>query len=157
VKPYIPYDIVHSDIHLSMAPMNEQGEVIASSLRVPSWIYEADIPLRPIRFSESAIQKLTDFEVNQQFIHCNDSQQAMELIQQVTLCSPLAPFTCTQVLRQDIRSHHQGRSSLENRSSTLYECRLDSFLIQFRTFEDHIFVEEIAEPSSVSRSSISQI
>jgi hypothetical protein len=75
-----------------MAPMNEQGEVIASPLRVPSWIYEADIPLRPVRFSDHAHQMLKDFEINQLFKHCNDSQQATQLIQQVisfpTLMSP---------------------------------------------------------------------
>jgi hypothetical protein len=113
-----------------MAPIDENGDVISSPpLRVPSWIYESDIPLRTVKFSEKALEVLKRMEAREQYRHCATSHQAMQLIQ--------------QVLRQDIRSHHQGRSSQEDRSETLYECRLDSFVIQFRTHDEYILVEDV--------------
>lgn len=114
-----------------MAPIDENGIVISPSpLRVPSWIYESDIPLRTVKFSEKALETLHSLEIDGEYRHCATSHQAMQLIQ--------------QVLRQDIRSHHQGRSSSsEDRSETLYECRLDSFVIQFRTHDEYILVEDV--------------
>jgi hypothetical protein len=113
-----------------MAPIDENGNVISPPpLRVPAWIYESDIPLRTVKFSQNALETLDKFEINDQYRHCSTSHHAMQLIQ--------------QVLRQDIRSHHQGRSSQEDRSETLYECRLDSFVIQFRTHEEYILVEDV--------------
>lgn len=137
-----------------MAPIDDNGEVIPlTSLRVPSWIYESDIPLREVNFTEQSLQALEELEISQQFKYCHNKQHAIQLIK--------------QVLRQDIRSHHQGRSSTttsltddnshnnnnssnsnrsvkdQDKSTILYECHLDSFTIQFYTYQDYILVENI--------------
>ena len=136
VKPYIPYDIIPSSYNISMAPVDDNNQPIPlTSLLVPSWIYESDIPLRQVNFTENSLHILSQFEELNQFKYCQNKQHAMQLIK--------------QVLRQDIRSGHQGRSttltslSPENSETLLYECHLDSFTIQFCTFQDYILVENI--------------
>jgi tRNA-Thr(GGU) m(6)t(6)A37 methyltransferase TsaA len=68
VKPYIPYDIIPSTIDLPMlkwaedASQNSKAEStspgrtcdsVVRSLSVPGWIFEADIPLRRVKFETS--------------------------------------------------------------------------------------------------------
>lgn len=156
VKPYIPYDIVPHDrerrIEMAALALDEVGRPLqATQLRVPVWIYEADVPLRPVQFSEGARQALSLLQDRGGFRLCAGRADAARLV--------------TEVLRQDIRSCHQGRGgggedaagrtdsaggSSSNSSNSgsggqgLYECKLDSFLVKFRTLETCISVEEIS-------------
>jgi hypothetical protein len=54
VKPYIPYDCIPSDLPLEMAPSDR----FSTKLRVPTWIYKADIDLKPVVFSDGAAKAM---------------------------------------------------------------------------------------------------
>lgn len=67
-----------------MAAVDEDGhELQPTPLRVPSWIYEADIPLRDVRFSPVAVSSLEDLECGGTMRHCVNAQHAEHLIRQV--------------------------------------------------------------------------
>lgn len=84
MKPYSPHDIVHSDLHLEMAAVDEDGQpLLPTPLKVPAWIYEADIPLREVRFSVSAMATLKSLGEGKEFRFCRDTAQALQLIRQV--------------------------------------------------------------------------
>ena len=89
----------------------------ATSLRVPDWIRESDIPLRTVQFSERAVEGLNSLvcgEVGDGYglRFCKDAAHARELI--------------TQVLRQDVRGVKQGRNggagAGDSRYAFLYSC-----------------------------------
>lgn len=138
VKPYIPYDLVLSQIALPMA-VDSTGIPLQSrsrELSVPSWIFEADIVMRNVCFAPSALDRLSELidgdERERGF--CNTAAQAKELIE--------------QVLRQDVRGVHQGRgfhADIEEngKHTPSYMCRLDGLSIRFVTTERSIRVEEI--------------
>jgi hypothetical protein len=84
VKPYSPHDIVHSDLHLEMAAVDENGQPLQPTpLKVPAWIYEADIPMREVRFSGAAMTALECLGDGKEFKFCKDTTQALQLIRQV--------------------------------------------------------------------------
>ena len=123
IKPYIPYDIIPSEIPLPMI-LNEHGDtLLVTKLTVPSWIYEADIIMKRVAFNEVALSGLQEIYATSGFRLCYSIDEAKELI--------------IQVLRQDIRGVHQGRgidsNNDSNTSSTSnsYMCRLDTFEIEF--------------------------
>ena len=138
VKPYVPYDIVPHDKVIEMAVVDECTglPLRPASLKVPSWVHEADVPLRQVQFSEAAQRALSRMQEGQHFRHCTGSSDATSLIR--------------EVLRQDIRSSHQGRGAeggsdrAKKEEEVLYECKLDAFVVKFRTFPKHIIVEEIS-------------
>jgi hypothetical protein len=136
VKPYIPYDIVPHDKDklIEMAAVDEcTGRPLQlSSLSVPAWIYEADVPLRLVEFSECAQLTLSLMQDSQKYHHCTGKEDAMRLIK--------------EVLRQDIRSTHQGRGRDCDvaQEGVIYECKLDAFMVKFRTLQEYISVEEIS-------------
>ena len=158
IKPYIPYDIIPSTLPIPMAS-DEVGNPLSNKfLEVPSWIYEYDIPSRKIVYSTDALKEL-EFLMNVQkkcpkksfySIVYSDVEDTMRLI--------------TQVLRQDIRSVHQGRKSadstnrvaspkedtnevIETNSLTNlvppYEVNIGKLHIVFYTYESHILVKSI--------------
>lgn len=135
VKPYIPYDIVPHDELIEMAAVDEDTgmPLPLSTLRVPAWIYEADVPLRPVQFSEKADVAFTQLHENKKFQHCRDKADAMRLVR--------------EVLRQDIRSSkHRDRDerAAKEDGTVVYECKLDVFTVRFRTLETCISVEEVS-------------
>jgi hypothetical protein len=127
IKPYIPYDIIPSDIPLPMI-LNEHGDtLLETKLTVPTWIYEADIMMKRVTFNEVALSALQEIYDSSGFRLCYTIDEAKELI--------------IQVLRQDIRGVHQGRgidgnssndnNTTTNTSGSSYMCRLDTFEIEF--------------------------
>ena len=134
VKPYIPYDIVPHDKVIEMAAVDECTglPLQVASLSVPSWIYEADVPLRRVDFSSCAQQTLALMQDSRKYRHCTGKEDAMRLIR--------------EVLRQDIRSTHQGRGGdwQAAEEEVLYECKLDAFMVKFKTLEKYISVEEVS-------------
>ena len=116
VKPYIPYDSIpvllpnnnnnsnnnnnnnnHGSYNNDNHGSYNNDNVATNYLRVPEWIYESPVEQLPVRFTAAVDDELTRMELDHEFNLCNDKTHAMELIQ--------------QVLRQDIRSNHQGRGS----------------------------------------------
>lgn len=97
VKPYIPYDIVPSNLPLPM--MYGEGEGTSTEghaatannsngvryLSVPSWIYEADVPLRKVIFSEQSVSALKGMEEEKLLHHCASAENAQILIEEVCL------------------------------------------------------------------------
>ena len=169
IKPYIPYDSIRC-LHVP----NTYAEGSSSSasylnqvLKVPDWIYESPVELLSVEFSDEATEELSRMEVDHEFMLCSDAQNARDLI--------------TQVLRQDIRSRHQGRiqrtargthnddttttnssnSSSSNSSSSdvvnsqppsVYTCRLDNMLISFCTCDANHSMRTLHSTSSSSSS-----
>lgn len=159
IKPYIPYDVVPSSYPLPMAVMMdgtvfagagiEEQSAAATQLRVPSWVVEADIPVRPVSFLPSAMKKLDEYATQKMMRHCKDTDAAVQLI--------------TQVLRQDIRgiksrSEDREKGSKDSgdareapsnsrdiceKGAALYSCQLDSIIIQFSTTSAEIAVENV--------------
>lgn len=148
VKPYTPHDIVPHDRRIEMAALDgDTGLPLAPSpLRVPAWIYEADVPLRAVRFSEAALGALSLLQDSQRFLHCTGKEDAMRLVR--------------EVLRQDIRGlslrgrgEDEGEAGGEQRGGgavgeaaaavALYECKLDAFTVKFRTLRESILVEAV--------------
>jgi hypothetical protein len=144
VKPYIPYDIVNlpDNERIEMAVVDEETGLPLPPplLRVPRWIFEADVPLRPVQFSEAALNTLSLLQDSKKFQHCKDKEDAMRLVR--------------EVLRQDIRGSSSrgkddgagdGVKDVDSRAPiSLYECKLDSFVVKFRTLETCISVEEVS-------------
>lgn len=124
IKPYIPYDIIPCTISLPMLAL-VKDEI--HTLQVPSWIFDSDIVLRKVMFTESAVQDLDTICSQQKLSFYENSNQAMRLIE--------------QVLAQDIRGIHQGRGSVDEKR--LYECRLDNLRLEFITDDDSIIVRSI--------------
>ena len=124
IKPYIPYDIIPCTIPLPMLALVENE---LHSLIVPSWIFDSDIVLRKVLFTDSAKHKLDTICAQQPLLFSENSSHAMRLIE--------------QVLTQDIRGIHQGRGSVDGKR--LYECRLDNVRLEFITDEDRIIVQNI--------------
>lgn len=128
VKPYIPYDLVPSTLPLPMM-------LSAASLRplaVPAWINDADIPLRRVAFTGTALEGLRSV-LGKPLLGKSaiDFEGAMGLI--------------NEVLAQDIRGIHQGRGAVDE---ALYECRLDRMRIRFSTSDECILVQDVAESES---------
>lgn len=117
VKPYIPYDIVPSSYGLPMATTASGEQLPIRSLHVPDWVVDSDIPMKPVVFSPCAEEDIKSLfsirnknKANKRMHISQSYEEAVELIK--------------QVLRQDIRSHHQGRGS--NNSSgplTIADCQ----------------------------------
>ena len=141
IKPYIPYDIIPSDIILPMT-LNEDGTtLLETKLKVPNWIYEADIIMKKVTFTNESLACLDEIYHSNGFKLCYSVNEAKELI--------------VQVLRQDIRGVHQGRG-IENKTNKVtisdndndsdistYMCRLDTFEIEFINKQNSIDVIKI--------------
>lgn len=127
VKPYIPYDIIPSNLPLPM--QSSVGE--DQYLRVPEWVYEADIPLRSVRFEAAALDSLRAVVSSGGMKMGYSEEEAVQLI--------------SQVLRQDIRSLKQGRGTSEGVGSELilYEARIDNLHLKFVTFASEILIQEV--------------
>mmetsp|Transcript_2916 Transcript_2916/g.3053 ORF Transcript_2916/g.3053 Transcript_2916/m.3053 type:complete len:372 (+) Transcript_2916:315-1430(+) len=108
IKPYIPYDSIQlqteeNGSHSIPLPMSVEGSSIQSDgsmyearrLVVPTWIVDSDVPMHPVSFDECALKTIEDLVLDRMLNHCSTIGQAIDLIR--------------QVLRQDIRSMHQGR------------------------------------------------
>lgn len=121
IKPYIPYDIITSDIPL---PVTRSLSSI-TKLRVPEWVYEYDIKIKPVIFSEVALNSLMDIHTQKHQKFCQDYDQAIQFI--------------TQVLQQDIRSVHQGRGE----EGMNYNCNLDNISLSFTTTEETILITNL--------------
>ena len=124
IKPYIPYDIIPSSIPLPMLALVKDE---LHSLQVPSWIFDSDIVLRKVLFTDSVVHDLKAVCSEQNLLFYGNSYQAMRLIE--------------QVLAQDIRGIHQGRGRVDKKC--LYECRLDNLRLEFSTDEMSITVQSI--------------
>jgi tRNA-Thr(GGU) m(6)t(6)A37 methyltransferase TsaA len=77
------------------------------ALQVPSWIVDADIPMRPVSFEDAALEALEELARDGDLVHCASAEEAKALI--------------FQVLRQDIRGVHQGRGKVSSSSSRAME------------------------------------
>ena len=125
--------------------LNDDGTTLLDTkLKVPNWIYEADIIMKRVTFSNESLSCLHDIYHNDGFKLCYNINEAKELI--------------VQVLRQDIRGVHQGRG-IENKTNTTtnnddnnnndnddvskYMCRLDTFEIEFINKQNSIDVIKI--------------
>jgi hypothetical protein len=131
--------------------LNDDGTTLLDTkLKVPNWIYEADIIMKRVTFSNESLACLHDIYHNDGFKLCYNINEAKELI--------------VQVLRQDIRGVHQGRG-IENKNKTTtttnnnnnndnndgnddddvstYMCRLDTFEIEFINKQNSIDVIKI--------------
>lgn len=133
-----------------MATTADGTPLPVKSLTVPEWVVEADIPLKPVVFSPEAEENLRNLfrSSNAKGRISRSPEEAMELIK--------------QVLRQDIRSQHQGRGNVatsatattpEESSSTTadavsstvtnpsYSCTLDGITLSFQHLTDGILIE----------------
>lgn len=134
-----------------MATTADGTPLPVKSLTVPEWVVEADIPLKPVVFSPEAEENLRNLfrSKNTKGRISRSPEEAMELIK--------------QVLRQDIRSQHQGRGSVvtsptaatteESSSSSTdaviastdanpsYSCTLDGVTLSFQHLADGILIE----------------
>ncbi len=128
IKPYIPYDNIPCDLPLPMTLGEDGKPLIQTTLKVPQWIYESEIVMLPVRFSELAVQNLQMFIENKELKFYNNEKEIMELI--------------TQVLRQDIRSINQGRGAANNHEP--YSCRLDQLYIDFINENNQIIVKNLS-------------
>jgi tRNA (adenine37-N6)-methyltransferase len=142
VKPYIPYDVIalptgtNASDYLPMAYDNDGNSLQVTSLRVPDWIRESDIPLRNVIFTTEAKTglDLVICETGLQF--CRDAIHAMNFI--------------TQVLRQDVRGVKQGRAvDLIDEKGQQYMCRLDSMEIHFSVKPENTIVESIIATAAI--------
>jgi hypothetical protein len=124
VKPYIPYDVIPSSIDL---PMLRHSNVVLEELAVPAWIYDADIELRTVLFTEEATESLRALVRDRLLRFCDGFEHAVKLIE--------------QVLAQDIRGIHQGRGAVD--VDRVFECRLDDMRLEFCTDETSILVQRI--------------
>jgi tRNA-Thr(GGU) m(6)t(6)A37 methyltransferase TsaA len=144
IKPYIPYDLVPTEIPLPMATDEHGQPLIHTPLKVPAWIYEADITMRTVTFTAQADMSLKNINESGKFKLCSGYQEARDLI--------------VQVLRQDIRGVKQGKRERGTVSSVVkegggvrdaiddhnsYMCRLDSMQVEFETNEKEIIVFNI--------------
>eukprot|EP01041_Mallomonas_annulata_P005752 gene5754-11626_t len=120
VKPYLHYDVIPRTLSHCICP----GETV---LRMPAWIEDADVPERAVVFQPAALEGLHDILLDKRLRYCSDETSATNLI--------------TQVLRQDIRSVHQGRGS--GKSPTVYRCQLDAMIVAFLTEEQEVVVVDI--------------
>ena len=124
--------------------LNDDGTtLLETKLKVPNWIYEADITMKRVTFTNESLACLHDIYHDDGFKLCYNINEAKELI--------------VQVLRQDIRGVHQGRG-IENKTKTnnnnnnnndddddvsTYMCRLDTFEIEFINKQNSIDVIKI--------------
>jgi len=136
VKPYIPYDIVYGPVGtlpaLPLLPEHLDSSAVhseSSPLKVPSWIVEADVPDRRVVFEDTALTALRGLVRSREVQFCRDEEEAVQLV--------------VQVLRQDVRSIHQGRGSSEGPSAKLYHCTLDGMRLSFSTSESEIRVQAV--------------
>lgn len=160
VKPYIPYDIVPSEYILPMATTADGIKLPIRPLQVPEWVVESDIPMKPVLFSPSA-------EVDIQSLFSRGRSQRQRRISQT---QEEATELIKQVLRQDIRSTHQGRGNVDNivisdnlktnssegqniatvvedfsKPANHYSCVLDGMSLSFRHLIDGILIDSIKE------------
>ena len=161
IKPYIPYDIIYSTIPVPMATDEDGNSLNTKSLQVPSWIYEYDIPSRKIIYSTNASDGLE--------LIVNFKQKTFYS----TMYSNVEDAKCliSQVLRQDIRSVHQGRKASNSQDNDVkkidetgiemmtngkdvatqrsiqqpYEVNIGKLHIEFLTYESHILVKSITD------------
>ena len=124
IKPYIPYDIIPSSIPL---PMLTYAKNKYQSLKVPSWIFDSDIVLRVVTFTDSSMHELEEICSRKELMFYDNPEEIVQLIE--------------QVLAQDIRGLHQGRGSSDE--NKIYECRLDNLRLEFITEERSITVQSI--------------
>ena len=158
IKPYIPYDVVrmpedndtanltlvknhasHGEGYLPMAHSADGSALQNTTLRVPDWIREADVPMRTVEFTSDAQASLhkmyavvkTVKTTAKMLRFCKDAAHAVELI--------------TQVLRQDVRGVKQGRVSQEQDGDThqSYMVRLDCMSIDVSFLVDKVIVVSI--------------
>ena len=125
VKPLIPYDLVPFDGELPMASLIQQ-----TPLSVPSWIIDADVPMRSVTVSKEAATCLRELVGEKCLRFCESEAQALQLIE--------------QVLRQDIRGVKQGRVGGSSSPSTPFYANLDTLRIEFTTSDLDVLVERIS-------------
>lgn len=125
-----------------MATTADGTPLPVKSLTVPEWVVEADIPLKPVVFSVEAEESLRSLfrSTNTKGRISRSPEEAMELVK--------------QVLRQDIRSHHQGRGNVVSSTADdseksvsppidtpSYSCTLDGITLSFRHLSDGIVID----------------
>lgn len=96
IKPYIPYDIIPSDLKLPMLTASNGLPLNQKKLVVPGWIVEADIPMVPVRILPAAQEQMRLIHEGGGLRMC--TLEGLEELAQ-------------QVLRQDVRGVHQGRGT----------------------------------------------
>lgn len=124
VKPYIPYDIIPSDLPLCMIP----DGVKLSQLKVPSWIYESDIQMKQVKISDSAkyaLQELCDDRILKHFNRYDDVEDFL-----------------IQVLRQDIRKLGRGKGGGEDEGA-MHICHFDVFTLEVSHTDECIIVNRL--------------
>lgn len=126
VKPVIPYDLVPFHGELPMALMADGKPIQQTPLSVPSWIVDADIPMRSVRIVDDAAASLRELIGEGYLRFCRDEEQASQLIE--------------QVLRQDVRGVKQGRVG---DSASVFFANLDSLRIEFTTSGEQVRVDKI--------------
>ena len=90
VKPYHPSDSIALDERVQ-----SHAIYCKSKLRVPDWVVDGGIDIRPVYFPPECIQSLILIFSKKQLRFCDSVSHARQLI--------------TEVLQQDIRGVHQGR------------------------------------------------
>lgn len=88
------------------------------------------MPARIIRLTSEAEESLRTISRRGQLSFCSSAEDAIALIE--------------QVLRQDIRSVHQGRGRDSPCDSSSYMCHLDALQISFTTTLSEVIVSAIA-------------
>lgn len=144
IKPVVPYDLVPSKFDLTNLLMakDQDGRALQQrELEVPSWIIDSDIPMRQVIFTPEAEESLRSVVSKKGMRFCDSFEHGRDLI--------------VQVLRQDVRGVHQGRSDKATKSARngngdeagaggeTYMCRLDSLEIQFGTTADQVIVRQL--------------
>ena len=81
VKPYIPYDIIRSDLSIPMVVDSS----VSSMLRVPPWIYEADVPMRHVVIDESCMRVIEEMINCNSLTCCKTISDIVDLITQVVV------------------------------------------------------------------------
>jgi tRNA-Thr(GGU) m(6)t(6)A37 methyltransferase TsaA len=92
VKPYIPYDIIPSDLSLPMAVSASGTPYLSKKLTVPTWIVDADIVMTPVSFESSAIEALHDIARDRMLSNYASAEEALEFITQVLYCKRASLF-----------------------------------------------------------------
>ncbi len=148
IKPVVPYDLVPSPFNVSnlLMAQDEDGQALQQrELQVPSWIIEADIPMRRVVFTHEAEESLQQIVAQGGMRFCRSLKHGRDLV--------------VQCLRQDVRGVHQGRGGGHVDDNTdkddggsngdkpgaaeMYMCRLDSLEIKFDTSAEQVVVREL--------------
>jgi tRNA-Thr(GGU) m(6)t(6)A37 methyltransferase TsaA len=132
IKPYIPYDIIPFSNPLPMLTFSNDN---IQELKVPSWIHDSDIILRPVQLTDDALESLSSLCAEGRLSHARTLLAARRLIE--------------QVLAQDIRGIRQGRGAADEDQT--FECSLDNMRIEFVVGDEGIFVNHIEEDTMADR------